>query len=50
MNTMSRPTRSQNSHTKPNSQTTTGAAAFGVTSAIGRYERIGDRGRRTRQM
>ena len=25
--------RSQNSHTTPNSQTNTGAAAFGVTSA-----------------
>ena len=28
-----KPTRSQNSHTNPNSQITTGAAAFGVTAA-----------------
>ena len=40
-NTYSRPTRSQNSQTTPNSQTTTGAAAFGVTGAIS-ATRIGD--------
>ena len=32
MNRMRKPTRSQNSHTTPNSQTMTGAAAFGVTT------------------
>ena len=33
VNRMRSPTRSQNSHTTPNSQMTTGAAAFGVTAA-----------------
>ena len=40
--TLSSTTRSQNSQTKPNSQSTTGAAAFGVTSATTRNDRIGD--------
>jgi len=33
VNRIRKPTRSQNSHTTPNSQTMTGAAAFGVTAA-----------------
>ena len=42
VNRMRKPTRSQNSHTTPNSQTMTGAAAFGVTARDRGHDRIGD--------
>ena len=40
--TLSSATRSQNSQTTPNSHSTTGAAAFGVTSADDRDDGIGE--------
>ena len=42
MNRMRKPTRSQNSHTTPNSQMTTGAAALGVTARDRGDDRVGD--------